>query len=107
MKGNTMSNVTVDGVEYTPVAESEGLKIAILQRGWVMIGQFSRDGSNCFLRDASVIRIWGTTKGIGEIAMGGPTLKTVLDPCGLVQFDYLTVVALVDADEKAWATAGK
>lgn len=81
------------------------IKIAILQRGWVMVGRFERTGSDCTLRDASVIRVWGTTRGLGEIATDGPAKKTILDKCGVVQFDYLTAVALIDCEESKWTNA--
>jgi hypothetical protein len=81
------------------------IKIVILQRGWVMVGRFSRVGSDCKLHDASVIRIWGTTRGLGEIAQNGPTEKTILDKCGTVEFDYLTVVAAISCEAKKWENA--
>ena len=40
--------------------EEHGLKIAILNRGWVMIGNFNQTGEMCHLSNASVIRRWGT-----------------------------------------------
>ena len=99
--------ISIDGVEYIPASEAKQvespIKIVILQRGWVMVGRFERKGSDCTLHNASVIRSWGTTKGLGEIAGGGPTKDTKLDKCnGLVAFDYLTVVATVDAAEENW-----
>ena len=105
--GIVMANVTVNGVEYAPVAEPTGdLKIVILQRGWVMVGRLERTGNDCKLNGASVIRKWGTTRGLGEIATGGPTSKTVLDPCGgLVEFDWLTVVACIGCQESPWAAS--
>lgn len=80
------------------------IRIVILQRGWVMVGQFERDGLDCKLHNASVIRIWGTTRGLGEIAKHGPNPdKTQLDPTnGVVEFDYLTVVATIACNEDAW-----
>lgn len=99
-----MDKVTVNGVDYYK-KESSGIKIAILQRGWVMVGYFSREGNDCTLTDASVVRVWGTTKGLGEIALGGPTSSTKLDKTGTVQFDYLTVVALLDCEESKWKNA--
>lgn len=80
------------------------IKIAILQRGWVMVGRFERTGSDCKLHNAHVIRIWGTKRGLGEIAGNGPTKDTVLDKCyGVVEFDYLTIVALISVEESKWA----
>ncbi len=104
--------ITVNGVDYVPkgtvaIAQPNGeLKIVILQRGWVMVGRMERSGSECKLHNASVIRNWGTTKGLGEIAVKGPTKDTKLDPCGgLVEFDYLTVVASISVEEKKWLNA--
>jgi hypothetical protein len=78
------------------------IRIVILQRGWVMVGEYSRDGSQCFLRRASAIRYWGTTRGLGEIALGGPTDKTKLDPCGEVEFHELTAIAVVRCATEKW-----
>jgi hypothetical protein len=98
--------ITVDGVEYystKPKENNSKIKIAILQRGWAMVGRFERKDNDCSLSDASVIRTWGTTKGLGEIADAGPTSTTKLDKCnGLVEFDYLTVVALISCNENKW-----
>lgn len=62
-------------------------KIFVLQARWVLIGEvIPSKGSEITLKDASVIRRWGTTKGLGEIALKGPTKNTVLDPCGTCSF---------------------
>lgn len=99
-----MDKVTVNGVDYFK-KENSSIKIAILQRGWVMVGYFSREGNDCTLTQASVIRVWGTTKGLGEIVLGGPTSSTKLDKTGTAQFDYLTVVALLNCEESKWKNA--
>lgn len=101
--------IRVDEVEYiradsvtTPEITGD-IKICVLQRGWVMVGRLERDGDNCKLHDASNIRIWGTTKGLGEIAAAGPTSKTVLDKCfGVVEFHSLTIVATIACEESKW-----
>ena len=100
--------IKIDDVEYVRKGVEQDvkgdLKIVILQRGWVMVGKLERNGSDCVLHNASVIRQWGTTKGLGEIAFGGPTSKTVLDKCyGEVQFDYLTVISCIACKEASWA----
>lgn len=98
-----MKTIVVDGVEYAPLTIEGDVKIVILQRGWILVGKFERKGSDCKLYNASVIRNWGTTKGLGEIAEKGPTSTTKLDPCyGIVEFDYLTVVATIAVNEKKW-----
>lgn len=100
------NSVIVDGIEYfknPPTTVNSPIKIVILQRGWCMVGRFEKKDSDCKLFEASVIRKWGTTKGLGELAQNGPLEDTNLDPChGLVEFDYLTVVAMISCDEKSW-----
>jgi hypothetical protein len=104
----SVNEVSINGISYvkkgTQVQENQGdIKIVILQRGWVMVGRLERNGSECKLHNASVIRKWGTTKGLGEIAANGPTSNTVLDKAyGVVEFDYLTVVASISVKEELW-----
>ena len=78
------------------------MKIAILNRGWVAIGMFSRDGDMCKLEGSSVIRDWGTTKGLGQLASEGKQDGTKLDYMGIIEFNILTTVAILDVDESKW-----
>lgn len=84
------------------VCPSGEVRIVILQRGWVYVGQFFQDGPNCRLENAKNVRNWGTTKGLGEIALNGPTDKTLLDDSPTVRFHELTVVAQLVCESKKW-----
>jgi len=102
-----METITVNGKTYyaeKPSSDIIGdLKIVVLQRGWVLIGRFKRGGDRCTLSNASVIRRWGTTKGLGELADEGPKQDTLLDKChGLVEFNELTMVLSISAREEKW-----
>lgn len=105
----SVSEIQINGVVYVPKGSNQvqhdgEIKIVVLQRGWVLVGKFQREGSECKLHKASVIRNWGTTKGLGEIAGSGPTSSTKIDAAnGLVEFDYLTVVATIACNQMAWA----
>ena len=82
----TPTTLTIDGVTYiredaTTPAEPAEVRIVILQRGWVMVGRWHRDGDDITLTDASVIRRWGTSKGLGEL-VNGPLSGTTLDQAG-------------------------
>ncbi len=77
-------------------------QIVILNRGWVVVGNFSEKGDDCTLTNASVIRSWGTTKGLGELAENGPLTSTKLDSCPNVHFNKMTMVARMDVDESKW-----
>lgn len=108
-KGKTkMETITVNGKTYyseKPTGtEFQGeTKIVVLQRGWVVVGRMEKDSTLCKLHNASVIRNWGTTKGLGELAANGPLSSTKLDPCnGVVEFDYLTVVLTIAVNEEKW-----
>ena len=98
-----MSNpqtIKIDNTEYIR-ADSISIKpskkkIVILQRGWVVVGDFSKEDVNCTLTNASVIRSWGTSKGIGELALNGPTEKTKLDPCGTCEFHELNIITMIN-----------
>ena len=101
--------LTINGVEYIKKSEAVNaeykgdIKIVILQRGWTMVGRFEKEGSECKLHNASVIRTWGTTNGLGELAESGKLTGTKLDKCyGVVQFDWLTVVATIACNESKW-----
>jgi hypothetical protein len=71
--------------------------IVIATYGWVFTGQkmqLASDGVH--LEKADVIRTWGTTHGLGQLALGGPTSDTKLDPCGTVRLPLSSVVAVID-----------
>jgi hypothetical protein len=103
-------SITIDGVEYVTKStagaspEYTGEKrIVVLQRGWTMVGVFEKDADTCKLHNASVIRTWGTSNGLGELAEKGPLPDTKLDPCyGIVEFDWLTVVATIAINSDKW-----
>jgi hypothetical protein len=77
-------------------------QIVVLNRGWVVIGDFSDKGDECTLANASVIRKWGTTNGLGELAEKGKLADTVLDSCPNVHFNKMTMVARMDVNEENW-----
>jgi hypothetical protein len=87
-----------------PKKNGAEIRIVVLQRGWVVVGKFSQDGDQCQLEAAKVVRRWGTTKGLGELATSGPLTNTVLDPAPTVRFHALTVIATIDCDQAKWAS---
>ena len=102
-----IEEIVIDGKTYVPKEslrqEFDGdIKIVVLQRGWVYIGKFERNGNDCKLHNAYNIRIWGTTKGLPEL-VNGATKDTKLDKCeGVVEFDWLTVIHTITVDKKSW-----
>lgn len=64
-------------------------RIVVLDNGFVFMGHFhpAKEGKPAYITQALNLRVWGTTKGLGEIALGGPTGKTVMDDYGVVVLD--------------------
>lgn len=73
-------------------------RIVIATSGWVFIGMVEDHADRIHMTDASVIRVWGTTKGLGQIALEGTTKDTILDFCGEVQLYLPAVIAQIKCD---------
>ena len=81
-----------------------GIQCVVLQRGWVVIGYLEKSKEMYLLKNACVIRNWGTTKGLGELIKSGPLPNTKLDPInGAVRFHELTVVLRIKCSEALWS----
>lgn len=105
-----MKTITIDGVKYvkksdvkTGSGKPTKLQIVILQRGWVIIGRYHEEKDQFVCEDSKVIRVWGTTKGLGELALEGPKSNTKLDDCGTVRSLKTTIVARLDVDVDVWS----
>jgi hypothetical protein len=81
------------------------IRIVVLQRGWVHIGVFSRDGDTCTLQPSYTIRRWGTSAGLGQLANDGPTTDTILDADGRggLHYHVLSYVEEQVCDESKWS----
>jgi len=82
-----------------------GYKIVVCQRGFVYAGNVELHGDYIVITDAVNLRVWGTTKGLGELALAGATPETKADACGAVRVHELAVVSMIDAKEVIGATA--
>jgi hypothetical protein len=83
-----------------PKPESK-VQIIVAPRGWVFVGYTHETEKHLVIERANVIRVWGTTKGIGEL-INGPLKDTKLDPCGITRIPLGAVLAQIDAEEKVW-----
>ena len=92
----------IDGVEYVPKDEKNSpVKIVVCDRGFVLVGRVEIKDHYVTITDCSCVRDWGTTKGLGEIAINGPTSKTKLDPQPTTRVHELQVVQLIDCEEES------
>ena len=70
--------------------------IAVVTGGWVFVGTPTDSTPNGYaLKDAAVIRRWGTTRGLGELALKGVQKETVLDPVGLVEIERASLICTI------------
>lgn len=96
--------IKIDDVEYVRRdASTDGeIKIAVLDRGFVYIGQVdATDPNMLILRNAKNIRVWGTTKGLGEL-VNGPLSATKLDSVGTVRIPFRALISLIDVEQSKW-----
>ena len=76
--------------------------IAVLDRGWVMIGRYWGSPQEEGLIQSSCVRSWGTNRGLGQLAHEGVTSSTILDPEGACQWPVVCRVKLIKCDQKVW-----
>lgn len=79
-------------------------RIVVVQAGWVFIGEYVLDTvtNTVRLADASCVRVWGTTAGLGQLALKGKQKQTVLDFAGVVDIPVSSIVATLLCDPGAW-----
>ena len=103
--------ITIDDVKYVradsipmkPAVEGP-IKIIVVDRGFVYIGQVvSEDEQFVTLANASNIRRWGTSKGLGEL-VGGPKNNTVLDKTGSLRIPMRAVISMIDVEQEKWTS---
>jgi len=79
-----------------------GFAIVVADRGYVYVGNVELDDQFAVVTDCRNIRRWGTTKGLGELALSGPTGDTVLDDVGTVRIPLRAIISLIDTEAAKW-----
>ena len=77
-------------------------QILVIKLGWVLVGDVTSKPGKFVVNNASVIRRWGTTKGLGEIAQNGPTKSTILDPLGVATVEADATLFRIDCNAAVW-----
>jgi hypothetical protein len=99
------NSIKINEVEYVrkdaQKATEGDIKIVVADRGFVYIGRLKMDADFVVLTYAKNIRIWGTTKGLGEL-VSGPLSKTVLDNVGTVRIPIRAVISIIDVEQSKW-----
>lgn len=83
--------------------KEHGPAIVVLDRGFVYVGEnVTTDDSWCVIANSKNIRSWGTTKGLGELVLGGPTNSTKLDISGTVRAPLRAVISIHSLSAETW-----
>jgi len=76
-----------------------------MENRWVSVGVYTEEADKVVLRNAAVIRYWGTTGGLGQIAVDGPTPSTKLDKTPTEFIQKSKVIKTIECDEDKWKKA--
>jgi hypothetical protein len=105
---NKPETITIDDVKYVradsvdDAKKYEGdIKIIVADRGFVYIGFAEELDDYIRLTNASNLRVWGTTKGLGEL-VNGPLSKTKLDKVGSIRIPNRAVISIIDVEQSKW-----
>ena len=88
-------------VSAIPQVVDHGIQIVVADRGFVYVGRVKTDAEWVYVTDAQNLRVWGTTKGLGELA-NGPLSSTKMDRTGNIKINRKALISLIDVEEKAW-----
>ena len=99
--------VEIDGVRYEAEENNvrDPVKIVVLDRGWIVVGRYRKENEYIYVSDAAVIRRWGTTNGLGELAEKGPKnlSECILDKCLDVTAHELNIIMIMDCNHENWS----
>ena len=100
--------ITIDDVKYVRADSIDDqnkykgdIKIIVADRGFVYIGYAEEQDDYIRLTSASNLRVWGTTKGLGEL-VNGPLSGTKLDKVGILRIPNRAVISVIDVEQSKW-----
>jgi len=77
-------------------------QIVVADRGFAYVGLVDLTADWVIVSEARNIRYWGTTRGLGQLALEGPTSSTQLDDAGTVRIPVRAVISLIDTEGRLW-----
>lgn len=80
------------------------INIVVVEAGWVLVGETESGTKTVTIKNAHAIRVWGTDKGLGQIALNGPTSKTVLDKIGMAFVERDHIRFIIACEDSKWPT---
>lgn len=78
--------------------------IIVVEAGWVLAVETPdyKLESNVVSKNARVIRRWGTTDGLAQLALRGPTNDTQLEPCSVVCIPASKILMAFVVESEGW-----
>lgn len=94
----------LDKNERLPDDKERDIRVCLLQRGRVLLGEFATQGlpGMTRLRRCACIRRWGTDAGIGQLAKYGPRTQTEIDWQGETEWPTLATVETIRCNTRLW-----
>ena len=90
--------------EHTFTPSLGSVVIAVVSAGWAFVGRLAVETNEYIRLDhAANIRQWGTTRGLGELALTGPLKATVLDPVGSTWIQRSHLLFILPCKSATWA----
>jgi len=79
-----------------------GFAITVVDKGFVYVGDVECGTDWCVIQNAMNLRRWGTTKGLGELALCGPNENTVMDKVGTIRVPMHALISIIDTEKVKW-----
>lgn len=76
--------------------------IVVVESGWVFAMVLEESPTHLSSSDCAVIRTWGTTNGLGQLALKGPTSETSLDRCNATHIPKAKVLFVMECAPLVW-----
>lgn len=98
----TLDQTRPAAADTAPPLEPGALALVIADRGHVWVGRVTVNADFVEIAGARIIRRWGTTDGLNQLAAGGPTSSTKLDAPADVLVARRALIALVPCEASKW-----
>lgn len=79
---------------------NHGHAIVVADRGHVWVGDVTTNNEWCVIKGARIIRIWGTTAGLNQLANEGPLPGTKLDAAADLRVSAKAVIAIIPTRDR-------
>jgi hypothetical protein len=79
--------------------KSQNNVIVVVDNGFVFWGDLHVNGDNCEISNGYNLRRFGTTRGLGQLAIEGPTAETQADKVSLIRVLKTRVVFVMECSD--------